>query len=83
MGTTIDKLGCECGFTCDRAGEMYHHRKDVHGDDGSVAYAFAGTQVSRQNSLKKALRKEGVAEMAEVDEEVQTRLRRKPKRVSA
>ncbi len=83
MATTINKLGCECGFTCEGAGMMYHHRKGVHGDDGSVAYAYAGTQVSRQKSLRKALRKEGVAEMAEVEEEVEKRRRRKPKRISA
>lgn len=58
MSTTVDKLGCECGFTCERAGEMYHHRKDVHGDDGSVAYAFAGRQVQVQNALVRSTNKE-------------------------
>ena len=52
--TSAVELGCECGFRCMTGKELYHHRKRTHGDDGSVAFAYVGGQVFRQNHLKRA-----------------------------
>lgn len=51
--TSESALCCSCGFECKTGGEMYRHRKTVHGDDGSVAYAYAGSQIGKQRRAEK------------------------------
>lgn len=51
--TTVEFLACACGECFQEGGALYHHRKQVHGDDGSVAFAYVGAQMGRQNKLRR------------------------------
>ncbi|MCB9927031.1 MAG: hypothetical protein H6822_33135 [Planctomycetaceae bacterium] len=78
MATTVEKLGCVCGFECETAKELYHHRKRVHGEDGSVAYAYAGRAIQTQRRLQR----QGAGVESEVDTEVEQRLKRHRKKAA-
>ena len=75
MSTTAEKLGCVCGFQCENAKELYHHRKQVHAEDGSVAYAYAGRAIQTQRKLQR----EGAGVDDEVEREVELRLKNSKK----